>query len=146
MFRPHYARRFVRAPQVTQQQVDVLTQQIEQTERAIRSGLFGDEQWSTDPYDDDWDWAASSIDRAWFAGWTAADFQACRKAQAVGDQEWFYELPRDLRADLRDKLMAAGGSVDICGFFAHATLPVLKKRRTILKRQLRGLRSRMEAK
>ena len=145
MSRPHYAKRFARAPQVTQQQLDELTQQIEQTERAIRSGLFGDEQWRTDPYADDWDWAASSLDRALFVGLTAADFKACRKAQEVGDHEWFYELPRDLRADLRDKILAAGGSVQSCGFFAHITLPALKQRRTILKRQLRYKRSRMEA-
>ena len=144
MARPFYAKRFARAPQVTQQQLDELTQRIEQTERAIRSGLFGDEQWRTDPYADDWDWAASSIDRALFAGWTAADLEACRKAQEVGDDEWFYELPRDLRANLRDKILAAGGSVESCGFFAHITLAGLKQRRTILKRELRRLLSRME--
>lgn len=144
MSRPHYAKRFARAPQVTQQQLDELTQQIEQTESAIRSGLFGDKPFTTDPLSNDWDWAASDIYRALFVGWTSKELRAVRKAQKVDAYEWDWELPKGMWEVLRDKILAAGGAVDRCGFFAHATLPGLKHRRTILKRQLRGLRSRME--
>lgn len=144
MARPFYAKRFARAPQVTQQQLDELTQRIEQTERAIRSGMFGDEPWTTDPLSNDWDWAASSIDRAVFAGWTSKELRAVRKAQKVDAYEWDWELPKGMWEVLRDKILAAGGTVDRCGFLSHATLPGLKKRRAELKRYLRAKRSRME--
>jgi hypothetical protein len=145
MSRPHYAKRFARAPQVTQQQLDELTQRIEQTECAIRSGLFGDEPFTTDPLSNDWDWAASTIQRALFVGWTSKDLRAVRKAQKVDPYEWNWELPKGMWEVLRDKILAAGGAVDRCGFLSHATLPSLKNRRAELKRELRNKRSRMEA-
>lgn len=144
MARPFYAKRFARAPQVTQQQLDELKQRIGQTERAIRSGLFGDEPFTTDPVSNDWDWASSSVTRALFIGWTAQELREVRKAQKVDPYEWNWELPKGMWEVLRDKIHAAGGAADRCGYLAHTTLPKLKKRSAELKRQLRGLLSRME--
>ena len=139
------AKRFSRAPQVTQQQLDELTQQIEHTESAIRSGLFGLEPFTTDPVINDWDWAASDIHRALFMGWTSQELRAVRQARKVDPDEWNWELPKGMWETLRDKIIAAGGAADSCGFLAHATLLGLKKRRAELKRYLRAKRSRMEA-
>ena len=112
MDRPFYAKRFARAPQVTQQQLDELTQQIEQTERAIRSGLFGDEPFTTDPVSNDWDWASSSVERASFMGWTAQELREVHKAQKVDACEWDWELPKGMWEVLRDKILAAAAKVE----------------------------------
>lgn len=145
MSRPFYAKRFVRAPQVTQQQLDELTHQIEQTERAIRSGLFGDEPFTTDSSVNDWDWAVSRVERALFLGWTAQERYDARRLRNEWPSRWVDDLPTGMRQRLAAKIDSHGGMSDVCGFLSRATLPGLKKRRAELKRQLRYKRSRMEA-
>ena len=145
MSRPFYAKRFSRAPQVTQQQLDELTQQIEQTESAIRSGLFGDEPFTTEYAVGDWDWAASSVERALFLGWTAQEHHDARSLRNEWPSSWVDDLPTGMQQRLAAKIDSHGGSSDVCGFLCRATLPGLKKRRAELKRYLRAKRSRMEA-
>jgi hypothetical protein len=141
---PFYAKRFARAPQVTQQQLDELTQQIKQTESAIRSGLFGDEPFTTDARVSDWDWAVSSLERALFLGWTAQEHHDARRMRNEWPSTWTDDLPPSTYQRLANKIDSHGGASDTWGYLSRATLPSLKKRRAELKRQLRYKQSRLE--